>query len=199
MNSRGETEGVKFLKEINSYADNHSSKNAVTAPRAGDGLADLLFAELTRTRRPQVLGYDQPKPGKAGEWEHKHALVVYDAERLATGKTVFFVGDPNYPDKDNLRLVYDPATGDWLDFNFPAVVRGPDRKMHSLIQGFRPCFIHWDETNRRIADIPQKQRLLDLMAEVQKAAKNKPITAHAIGDRLGLLTGLPGDQFGLNF
>jgi hypothetical protein len=189
--SQGKTEGEKFLQEINTYAQNHSQKNAVVNPHTGDRLADLLLAELTRTKQPQVLGYDQPSENLPGEWEHKHSLVVYDAEKTPDGKIVFSAGDPNYPDKDDLRLVYDPNTGDWADLNFPPVVRGPDGRLRPLIRGFRPCFVHWDEKRQKMAGIPQIKTLRRLMERVKDAAKNKNLTARAIGTELQLLTPVP--------
>ena len=169
--------GKQFLQDINMFAQNHSNLNAVTRPQAGKYLADVMFKKLERRRKPQVLGLDQADGTR-------HALVVYDAEKR-DGKIVFRVGDPNYPGRNDLSLVYDRTKNRWTTGNnYP--------KDSKLIKQVAPHIIHWNDRARRIADIPSPVSLkfMRLVAEVEDVVRKKepvyPFKAQEIGRRLEL-------------
>jgi len=175
VQSRKEGEGEEFLKQINRFAFNQSYNSAVTAPRAGDRLADLLLADLNRTHKPQALGLELPGG-------RRHALVVWDAEKT-NGKIVFSVGDPDYPDRNNLRLVYDPDAKSWVDLGY---------KNGEFPKGdITPCFIRWDEKNQRPGEIPNRGKFEELFQRVEVAAQNPEITALSIGKDFVLETPSP--------
>lgn len=154
--------GEKFLQDINYLAQNQSYSSQLTPPRTGDRVADLLFADLNRTHKPQVLGLDLPD-------NKRHAVVVYDAQKTGT-QIIFKIGDPNTPSKNNLWVAYDGQTKSWNDLsgNFP--------------KGFTPNFARWDERNQRAGVIPHQKTFLDLISQAQ----NKQLTARAITSALGI-------------
>ncbi|MCA8983532.1 MAG: hypothetical protein KDA76_07215 [Planctomycetaceae bacterium] len=181
-------QGDEFLKQINRYAHNQSYETATTAPQGGERLADLLFADLNRTGKPQVLGLDMPDG-------NRHAVVVWDATK-SNDKIIFSVGDPNFPNKTNLALAYDPDTKEWVNLNFPPGTFASGEP--------KPCFIRWDEKNLRQAEIPKKDKFEKLMSYVEAASQNPSITAGQIGRELGLDTPLfsrltPETRSGLDY
>lgn len=170
IRGRSGVEGVIFLKEINRFAHNQSYSTTADAPRSGDRVADLVYADLARTRKPQVLGLDLPDGGR-------HAVLVYDAIKT-NDKIVLRIGDPNYPDKDNFSLVYDTSGKDWTPLNFPPSAF-PKGKLE-------PCFVRWDEKHQHVKETPNQNVFQKLMQEVEHAANNPTITASSIETKLGL-------------
>ena len=160
-------QGYDFLKDINFFTQNHSITKAVTPLQTGDRLADLLLADLKFKKKPQVLGLADLPVGKD---KKKHALVVYDGEKL-NGRTVFKVGDPNYPNRDDLMLAYDKTNRTWKALNFP--------KESPLNISFTPCFVHWDKDKKRNAEIPNEtfwrimKRVEMVKEELETARKEK--------------------------
>ena len=179
LRSRNPMQGSAFLQEINRFAQNHSCDNAKTAPHGGENVAEILFNTLTKTHQPQVLGLDLPQD----EFQQvpRHALVVYDAEKTPDGRFVFHVGDPNYPNRDDLTLSYAPSAGGWQQSNFPTAYTGADHKPHPMIEGFQPNFVHWDSSAQAMGQIPKSAKFLELINWARQAVGNPRLTAEYIG------------------
>ena len=159
-------DGKLFLREMNRAAQNVAYSTIPKAARTGDWLADWFVEELTRTRKPQVIGLDLTE--KDG-----HAMVVYDAEK-SVGKIILHVGDPNSPERDDLRLIYYPDLKTWRSEHF---------SQKAFPQGVKPCIIRWDEQTERPEAIPVKDQYRRLIRWVEAAGIDKSITSDRVINR----------------
>ncbi len=176
--ARGDKIGDAFLLKINAYAQNHARNADETNPQTGTALADLLYADIKRTGKPQVLGLDLRDVGLGAG---RHAVVIYDARKVGSNIT-FKVGNPDDPTNEGLSFSYDAKTKKWSSSGFSGNQYSDG--------GFTPVFIRWDDKQKRVGPIP-KDKYLALVEGVKQARLRNGLSAEDIGAKLLLSQDAP--------